>query len=592
MVGLALVVRSMVLLWVDGKGLPMNAYPTTQLVTRSTYRYFAHPIYFGFCLFVMGISGWMQSPSGFWIITPICYLAVMTIVAGFEDSALRHQFGNYSDSVVFGLPPRSLQLPKRFQALAGMVIGLGPWAFLYWALSHVPTAPSAINMRMDWELSLPQPTWAVWAYSAIYPIVIATPLFLKSLTLLRSWVISAWVCTALGFALMLFLPNFASSISHTQSTWAAWLMQQNRLFDAEWMAAPSFHAAWTVITMQALSQQYGRFRFLFWISTLLVIPVPLFKTRVLAILSWRHVAIWHWMILQTERLGNSWASVKLGPFRIINHAVWSFLGAALGVIIVLLLAGKQNLWTTIITVVAGLGCAGLWGYWLEGSNRLSRPFGYYGFLFGSMISMTIYSLYQPTASGALFAAFATSAPFAQAVGRLRCAIQGCCHGRPVVFAMGINIKHPMSRVSCLANLSGKLIHPTPLYSIISNLIIGFLLYRLWQASAPWTLIAGLYLALSSLARFVEEHYRGEPQTVYVAGMAIYQWISVILFITGLVIMSFPSQAVENAKWIELPTVGIAVLLGLLAAFLMSIDFPQSNRRFSRLTVINATKKME
>ncbi|MBK7027645.1 MAG: phosphatase PAP2 family protein [Polaromonas sp.] len=47
-------------------------------------------------------------------------------------------------------------------------------------------------------------------------------------------------------------------------------MQQNRLFDAEWMAAPSFHAAWTVITMQALSQQYGRFRFLFWISTLLV----------------------------------------------------------------------------------------------------------------------------------------------------------------------------------------------------------------------------------------------------------------------------------------------------------------------------------
>ncbi|MBK7027646.1 MAG: hypothetical protein IPH40_12815 [Polaromonas sp.] len=57
--------------------------------------------------------------------------------------------------------------------------------------------------------------------------------------------------------------------------------------------------------------------------------------------------------------------------------------------------------------------------------------------------MTIYSLYQPTASGALFAAFATSAPFAQAVGRLRCAIQGCCHGRPVVFAMGINIKHPM-----------------------------------------------------------------------------------------------------------------------------------------------------
>ena len=154
-------------------------------------------------------------------------------------------------------------------------------------------------------------------------------------------------------------------------------------------------------------------------------------------------------------------------------------------------------------------------------------------------------------------------------------------------APGLCIINPKSRVTALGGLQGVPIRPTQLYSIIGNLLIFACLWRLWHCGATTTFISGLYLVFSSLARFVEECYRGEPQTFRIFDLAIYQWLAVILFLAGIMVSMVDGIAVQIAHSMTLSGVLIAVVAGLLAAFLMSVDFHGSQRRFSRLTVGDA-----
>ena len=89
-----------------------------------------------------------------------------------------------------------------------------------------------------------------------------------------------------------------------------------------------------------------------------------------------------------------------------------------------------------------------------------------------------------------------------------------------------------SRVVALSGLGGRPIHATQLYSIAGNVVIGVLLLRLWWLAAPIWFVGGAYLILAGLARFVEEAYRGEPQTIVLAGLPIYQYLALVSVLTG------------------------------------------------------------
>jgi len=93
---------------------------------------------------------------------------------------------------------------------------------------------------------------------------------------------------------------------------------------------------------------------------------------------------------------------------------------------------------------------------------------------------------------------------------------------------------------------------------------------------------GGYLLLGGLGRFVEEAYRGEPQTPRWGGLAVYQWLAVASFLLGAALMAVPGPncTLEAAAipW----RIGIAFGFGLVVAFAMGVDFPESNKRFSRL----------
>ena len=88
--------------------------------------------------------------------------------------------------------------------------------------------------------------------------------------------------------------------------------------------------------------------------------------------------------------------------------------------------------------------AALWAQYVEGSAQLLRPYGFYGGLLGGTLGAMAAPLFH-TSPWMVLAVFSVSGPSAQAFGRLRCLVQGCCHGSPAPDAVGIRYVHPRSR---------------------------------------------------------------------------------------------------------------------------------------------------
>ena len=291
---------------------------------------------------------------------------------------------------------------------------------------------------------------------------------------------------------------------------------------------------------------------------------------------------WQALLAATERLANSWSSVRLGPVRIMNHVVWSGLAGGVGAAGAVLAAGARYAAPVALLMVAGAVGAMVMGQLLVGSSqRLSRPFGYFGSLAAIAVLGGAWVLASPQ-DAVLLAAFALVAPWTQAVGRLRCLVQGCCHGAAA--ASGIVVTNPHSRACAHAGLSGVTIHPTQLYSILGNLALGSVLLAAWLAHAPLTLVMGGYLVGAGTVRFIEEAYRGEPLTRIVAGLRIYQWFAVAMFVVGALVMlvpSAPAPAPDLAAWPAAAALG--VLFFVVCGAAMSVDLPDSRAPLSRLS---------
>jgi prolipoprotein diacylglyceryltransferase len=180
------------------------------------------------------------------------------------------------------------------------------------------------------------------------------------------------------------------------------------------------------------------------------------------------------------------------------------------------------------------------------------------------------------------ASFAMAAPWIQAIGRLRCLVQGCCHGKPSSENIGIRFTHPNSRVNKISGLAGIPLHPTQLYSIGTNIITGLVLIRLFNIGIPASFIIGIYLILNGTGRFVEESLRGEAQTPYWAGMRIYQWIAIINILFGILFTALPGRE-ELVFQPNLLSLFLAIGMGILVTIASGVDFPDSNVRFARLT---------
>jgi prolipoprotein diacylglyceryltransferase len=92
----------------------------------------------------------------------------------------------------------------------------------------------------------------------------------------------------------------------------------------------------------------------------------------------------------------------------------------------------------------------------------------------------------------------------------------------------------------------------------------------------------MYFVLVGLGRFVEEHYRGEPQTAVIGGFRLYQWLTLVFVVGGAALTTLPSASAPAPMPIGWPAIAIALLAAAIGTASFGMDVPGSNRRFSRL----------
>lgn len=591
--GLVLVAAGMLALVHHGRGLPMNAFPPSVYVSRSVYRWVSHPIYLGFAMAVLGVNWWSGSPSGTWLVSPVIMLAMAALVMGYERHDLRRRFGAAAiHRPFFSLPPDDLA-PATLGEKTAVLLLLGiPWSLAFEAVCWLGPTRGSILATMPFERSLPVLEWTEIIYGLAYPFVALAPFVVRSRRDLRDIGLLGLIATAVVIPFYLIVPFVAPPRPFEPRTFLGEALMAERTMCNTVASLPSFHVIWALLAARAWATRSRAWGIAGWTMAFLIAvtcvttgmhaiaDVAAGVAAYAAIVRWR--AALGWLRRAAERAANSWREWRWGGVRLLNYAFPAALAGAAGFLVAAALGGPDSVGPLAIVFGCGLIGAAFWAQRLEGSSRLSRPFGFYGSVVGATAGIGIVGL---TSGHTLWlAALVTvAAPWIQAIGRLRCLVQGCCFGAPAPPDVGIRYNDPRSRVCAHAGLAGVPLYPTPLYSMLANAVTGLLLWRLWQVGAAYSLIAGIYLVLGGVARFVEESYRGEPQTPIVAGLRLYQWLAVASLLGGIVLTTIPSAS--PSPGIPRPT-PIAWLVALLVAVVvgaaMGIDLPGSQRRYGRL----------
>lgn len=587
-------------LWHHGGGLPMNAFPPPRPVTCGVYRVVRDPIYVGFCLVVAGVSIWTASAAGLWLIAPMTAAACAALVWGYERQDLHRRFGEQRlGRPWLSLPPADDARPGVAERIGASVCIWLPWLIVYEALLWAGLPRGAVQAFLPFEREWSVVEWTEWIYASAYVVVPLSPWACRTRAEVRRLMQVGWTLT-LAFAwVMVAAPFVAPRRPFEPMSLAGRLLALEQAAEGQAGSAafPSYHVGWALFAAAAFARRGGPIAVaagawaiavaISCLTTGMHALIDVIAAAVLFPLVWRVDTIWRPLRRGSERLANAFVERRVGPLRLLTlNACFAGAAATIAAIAMLLFAGPGAAWHVFGVAVAGVIGAAAWAQVVEAGSGLARPFGYYG----SVVAVMIACVAVGVAGGdgwRIAAAIALAAPIVQAVGRLRCLVQGCCHGRPCDDPrLAIRVTHPRSRVVHLAHFAGVPIHPTPLYSILVNVGITSLLARLWNDGAATSTVVGLYLMLAGVTRFVEESFRGEPQTPGFGGLTVYHWTAAISFVVGAATTCVPSPVAGGwdwpGGWASLAAIGF----GLAVAVAMGVDVPGSSRRFSRLAPVD------
>ena len=506
-----LMVWGMVVLKQTGKGLPMNAFPPPVFVSIGPYRFFRHPVYWGFGILMVGYFIFAGSASGQWLVSPLTILGITALVMGYEELDLKRRFPDQKIKTVLDLPENTVIIPSfrdRFASLFRVIPLLLLCNFLISILdgNSPPLLGNPLHLFTDDENLL-------FPYLSI-GFLLTIPFFLKRKDLLREWTISV----LLSICFTLFIGIQYPSIG------AQYLPYQGSAL----ITVPVFLF---FISLKPIYQQSKRLAIVLTIIALFLTFFQLSNSRsavlhfalsvLIFFLSSYYLQIWIFLKRTAERIANSWKEWIIGKVRVINYGVYAGLGTSFVILGGGILAGVKYTFALMVCSILLTICAALWAQIIEGSEKLKRPFGYYGSVAGLLLGSLVVWL-MGLNIWVILGVSSVVMTWGQAMGRLRCLVNGCCHGcKTKNDILGIRFLHYRSRVNNISGLKGELLHPTQLYSILWLFFVGIVLFTLWMNHLSNPLIFGLYLILTSLGRFVEEAYRGEAQTVIIKGLRLY-----------------------------------------------------------------------
>jgi len=595
-IGAVLMALGMAALWFVGGGLPMNAFPPPRYVSRGIYSWFSHPIYLGFSFACVGTSIAAGSSSGLWLVSPAVILLSAALVLGYELPDMRARFGTeFPEQRLLpadDLPDDDQSAPSVRERIRCYLTVLLPWLLVYEAFVAIGIPRDAKIAYLPSESRWPLLPWTGFFYSSVYVVVALVPLLARTRSDLRSFSKRGLLSMVVVFPLFLAVPLIAPARSFaTTGLWEKWL-NLDRSLDTAAAAFPSYHVIWAFLTAEVLGST-RRQKWL-WRSWAVLVSASCLTTGVhalvdviaglLVVLFLIQIdQVWAFLRNTSETIANSWREWRFGPLRVINHGAYAAAGVFMGVSIVDTLLGPRKSVIPVAMFLGGAVVSALWAQVVEGSPALLRPLGFYGGMLGTAAGGIVTALITRINIWLVLAALVVAAPWIQGLGRLRCLVQGCCHGKPTSEWLGIRYTHPRSRVWRVASLRGVPVHATPLYSVLWNVLVALVVTRLYLLHVPAAPVGGIYLILSGAGRFVEEAYRGEPQTPVIRGLRLYQWIAVATVVLGAAITTVHGTPLPPSPALHASSLLVAIVCGIGAWLLTGVDFPESNRRFARLT---------
>lgn len=575
--GIFLMLSGMHALWYFGGGLPMNAYPPPKFVTNGVFRLLPHPIYSGFVLTCFGASIYSGSASGLWLVSPTALAGCTALVWGYEGIDLRQRFPGEKRRYLLTIPANSTEKPSVWDRISVFVCLFLPWVLLNGAALVIDKGHTASAFYGGLELN--SGGYQQYFTPAALGWTVLAPLVARTQEQLRRFFIGGIIGGGLVLYMALVMPAIGLGYMSQQDD--SVLLQA--LLSLNWF--------WIWLSASVLIKAVPAYRIPVYGASALLTPGLILVSSdpvAHAITGWVgtagalfYPAVWEFMRRSAEIIANSWREWVFGPVRIISHGFYVGAAAFTGMILGGWLAGPEYVSAMVVFGVIVTICAGLWGQYVEGSDKLKRPFGFYGAMLGIVIASLVMR-WMGVEVWVMLGIFSVFMPWVQGIGRFRCLVNGCCHGAETGDLLGIRYTHPRSRVCFVSGLKGRPLHPTQLYSMLWLALAGGLQLKLWLGGAAPSLIFGTYLILNGLGRFVEEAYRGEPQTPVMAGLRLYQWAAVVSVLAGIIISCVPAHLPALTPGITWQSVTRAGFMWVFVQFMMGIDFPNSNRRFSRL----------
>lgn len=232
---------------------------------------------------------------------------------------------------------------------------------------------------------------------------------------------------------------------------------------------------------------------------------------------------------------------KIGSIQINSYGFMISLGIAVAILLSKWRAKKRALDSEPIIDIAIYGIIGGvlgakllyilsdFSYILKNPSALlemiKSGFVFYGAVIGGALAAFIYCSHKKIEFIKYFDIVAPSIAIAQGFGRIGCFFAGCCYGMETTSVFGVLFKEgsfgPDYKVV-----------PTQIFSSIGDFLIAAIL--LYFAAKPKKdgKVAGFYMILYSIGRFIIEFFRGDPRGS-VAFLSTSQFICIFILFGGL-----------------------------------------------------------
>ena len=242
---------------------------------------------------------------------------------------------------------------------------------------------------------------------------------------------------------------------------------------------------------------------------------------------------------------------SIGPFTVYGYGLMIAIGILAAYVTAEYRAKKHGLdpdkifYLVIWAVVGGFAGAKVLYFLTRLKDIMENPrvlldladgFVVYGGIIGGIFSAMVYCKIKKLSFLKYFDLVMPSVALAQGFGRIGCFLAGCCYGRETDSALGIVFHN-----SSYAPNDVKLL-PTQLISSGLDFLLCAVLILLDRKKKGDGQIAGAYLVLYSIGRFILEFYRGDLIRGNVGALTTSQFIAIFVALAGVVLI-----AVRNGR---------------------------------------------